>query len=829
MTGGYNILSATEYDEYMKAYQKAFQQYGQDAANDTLLDYGCVLTPEIFESKTSFNEALNKFANTIRSHFGNSSFYHNRDNANYVAKSYMMAEKMCENTGFLDITDIYASDICLVEHSYGNGDNSTEYMLSDTQVVSLEGRLDEGDFDTDRDSVFDRDEMGVEEEVNISQLLEAYIRYNKLSPTEADKLRATPTVKMYNYISNPVLPDSDFDGRDDLRDRMRALDNSYEMTMDTDVVDRANYDLNVDYRYFFMDNTKYYPELSDMAVTLSNMVTKKDWETKYWKNNTETLEGTDIQSFMYHYGNEDIEVHDMSMSYGDANVCRYAIGHHDVILRRGKVNNKARNVITVAIGEIPAKTAELTANLYGLLGDNEEYSEYHHIGYDITSSRILENVLHYIEHYSDRQKVFFITGARSVGGVANLLAKKLIDKFGPSSVYGYTFNAVSTINGNMIPEGSKIPNLKYAPIMNIYNDDELMVMFTSEETNMYKYGTNVHMSLSENLTSKVASAFKKVHKSSYDKDMKSKVVDILNKTFNIDISGYVARIFGFTGTEVGDWFDDDDMENINTSNKEYGKRGAKGLHSAFDEEKLNKVTATWEYVYYVGRINNLIDEFTGHALTLFNYYSEELQRIQSMNRELGNENKSKNVDYVAQTKSINESQNTRVYGPIYIPPSNNDNSGTIGNLKMTSAIEKMGKFYLTHVATYLSKYKTTDGTVTNYASTKKAYEHLTANGTIGSSAGDKKWYVALNGTEAIKLISGIGRFAYKSDDLDSVAIDSEKGPEIYADYAGDDCSGFASAVLRIANNGNRGNGGMLSTTGYGAVKDIDALSLMNKY
>ena len=220
---------------------------------------------------------------------------------------------------------------------------------------------------------------------------------------------------------------------------------------------------------------------------------------------------------------------------------------------------------------------------------------------------------------------------------------------------------------------------------------------------------------------------------------------------------------------------------------------------------------------------------TAHSLIMFNYYDEELQRIQSMNRELGNENKSKNVDYVAQTKSINESQNTRVYGPIYIPPSNNDNSGTISNLKMTSAIEKMGKFYLTHVATYLSKYKTTDGTVTNYASTKKAYEHLIANGTIGSSAGDKKWHVALNGTEAIKLISGIGRFAYKSDDLDSAAIDSEKGPEIYAYYAGDDCSGFASAVLRIANNGNRGNGGTLSTTGYGAVKDIDALSLMNKY
>ena len=511
--GSYSPLDADTYDRFMKAYNAAFIKYGSDLTRQTGLDYvffGYVEHPELFESKESLEEATRKFANHLRLHFSDSAFIRNRDNANYVAKSYMMAEKMCENTGFLDITDIYASDICLVEHSYGHGDNSTEYMLSDTQVVSLEGKLDEGDFDTDRDSVFDRDEMGVEEEVNISQLLEAYIRYNKLSPTEADKLRATPTVKMFNYISNPVLPDSDFDGRGDLRDRARALDNSYKMTIDTDVVDRANYDLNVDYRYFFMDNTKYYPELSDMAVTLSNMVTKKDWETKYWKNNTETLEGTDIQSFMYHYGNEDIEVHDMSMSYGDANVCRYAIGHHDVVLRRGKVNNKARNVITVAIGEIPAKTAELTANLYGILGDNEEYFEYHHIGYDITSSRILENVIRFADSYSGNQKVFFITGARSAGGVANLLAKKLIDKFGPSSVYGYTFNAVATINGNMIPEGSKLQNLKYAPIMNIYNDDELMVMFTSEETNMYKYGTNVHMSLSENLTSKVASRCIKV-------------------------------------------------------------------------------------------------------------------------------------------------------------------------------------------------------------------------------------------------------------------------------------------------------------------------------
>ncbi|MBR4313772.1 MAG: hypothetical protein IKP66_02565, partial [Lachnospiraceae bacterium] len=486
--GEYEPLDAEDLDKFLKAYNVAFTKYGKDVSRATGLDYvfyGYVENPEDFQSKKSLEEATNEFANHLREHFSDSGFYRNRNNANFVAKSYMMAKKICENEAFLDITDIYASDICLVEHSYGYGDYTTEVMLSDTQVVSLEAPIEEGYIDTDRDGVFDTDELGTLEEVNISKLIEAYIDYNELPEEEANKLRENPTVKMYNYISNPTLPDTDFDGRGDLRDRYRALDNSYEMTFDTEAVDSATYDLNIDYRYFYMDNSKYYAELSDMAVVLSNMATKKKGESKNWENKTEGLSGKDIYSLMYHYGNEDIEVHDMRNYYNDSNVCRYAIGQHDTVLYLGRTSNKVRNVITVAIGELPDKTAELTANLYGLLGSNEEYEEYHHIGYDITANRIYEYILKYIDKYNNNQKVFFITGAKSAGGVANLLSKKLIDKFGSSSVYGYTFNAVSSINGNMIPEGKKIPNLKYKSIMNVYNDDEIMTMFTSEETNMY--------------------------------------------------------------------------------------------------------------------------------------------------------------------------------------------------------------------------------------------------------------------------------------------------------------------------------------------------------
>ena len=77
---------------------------------------------------------------------------------------------------------------------------------------------------------------------------------------------------MYAYKSNPVLPDSDFDGRDDKRDRTRALMNDYTFDMDTLNNDDIHFDFTMDYRYFFMDSSYYYYELSDMSLALSNMI-----------------------------------------------------------------------------------------------------------------------------------------------------------------------------------------------------------------------------------------------------------------------------------------------------------------------------------------------------------------------------------------------------------------------------------------------------------------------------------------------------------------------------------------------------------------------------
>ena len=483
---------------------------------------------------------------------------------------------------------------------------------------------------------------------------------------------------------------------------------------------------------------------------------------------------------MYHFGNEDIEVHDMSNYYSDANVCRYAIGQHDVFLRRGKVNHKVRNVITVAIGEIPEKTAELTANLYGLLGSDEDYKEYHHIGYDITASRIFENVLRFTENYNNNQKVFFITGARSAGGVANLLSKKLIDKFGSSSVYGYTFNAVSTINGNMIPEGRKLPNLKYAPIMNIYNDDEMMVMFTSEETNMYKYGTKVHMSLSENYQGKVKTAFNKVHPKGYSKNMKNNVVDIINRTFNINLRGYSAFVFGMTGTE----WEYGDVE-FNYTSDEIKNNYATAIHEGLSDERKDELLLFWAGLYNVSRNDSAYAAFENEAYNNV----RDLEKLKNVPKDFGKDAVDSNTDVNAFNNAQNNSDNQLINTAISYENNNNQDYLDSGKT-LIDAIKELARFYINNVPTYKATLRSDLCTIpaSNANLDKK---------TMGAAAYVYRSYMFDSLTELKTdkfLINHKARTGFDG------AYDMNK----FSRYTGDFCGDFAMSAIRIDANGKRG-------------------------
>ena len=176
--GEYEILSAEDYAIFKKACDEVYRKHADKRSIDTVLDFGYVIDPSKFESKISFDDAVAAMADHYQNNFQDSQFYKNRNNAEYVAKTYAMVKAMCENEAFTDITDIYACIVNLVEHSYGY--DSTEILLTDTQVVHLMANLNEGDYDTDQDNLLDRQELDHEENVNISNLLEEYIKYKLL-------------------------------------------------------------------------------------------------------------------------------------------------------------------------------------------------------------------------------------------------------------------------------------------------------------------------------------------------------------------------------------------------------------------------------------------------------------------------------------------------------------------------------------------------------------------------------------------------------------------------------------------------------------------------
>ena len=129
--GEYEILSADDYVIFKKACDEGYRKHASSRSADTALDFGYVIDPSKFESRISFDRAVADMADHYQHNFQESQVYKNRNNAEYVAKTYAMVRAMCENEAFTDITDIYACIVNLVEHSYGY--DSCEILLTDTR------------------------------------------------------------------------------------------------------------------------------------------------------------------------------------------------------------------------------------------------------------------------------------------------------------------------------------------------------------------------------------------------------------------------------------------------------------------------------------------------------------------------------------------------------------------------------------------------------------------------------------------------------------------------------------------------------------------------
>ena len=158
-------------------------------------------------------------------------------------------------------------------------------------------------------------------------------------------------------------------------------------------------------------------------------------------------------------------------------------------------------VISVIIRGTNTSIEEWSSNMD--IGDTREFSKYsewttsaHHMGFDITSNRIMDAVAEYIEdeipyQYDSYSHTYWVTGHSRGGALANLVAAKLID--GGETVFAYTFAAPATIEST---DGAPHEE-KYDSIFNIVNEDDFIPYFPLEQWNFTLYGrTTQNVSIS---------------------------------------------------------------------------------------------------------------------------------------------------------------------------------------------------------------------------------------------------------------------------------------------------------------------------------------------
>ena len=210
----------------------------------------------------------------------------------FIAKNALMAEYMMQNSNFDDVIKDYNVSIKFVVDNLQRGTfeekNGTTAVLSDFQTIEFDNAIEKiANQDKDRDGLTNKSELGDTKWQDITGFVEKmYIfKYGTnmtMYESKVDEMvinnggytdfngnfvyghvkkekdlsgNIKVFYRVYDYKSNPVLKDTDFDGMDDNVDG-RPKDNKFQGIAKIERNQNLKVDYHNDYRHFFIDNNK---------------------------------------------------------------------------------------------------------------------------------------------------------------------------------------------------------------------------------------------------------------------------------------------------------------------------------------------------------------------------------------------------------------------------------------------------------------------------------------------------------------------------------------------------------------------------------------------
>ena len=334
-----------------------------------------------------------------------------------VARTYLMAKNIIDSERVRDEYSYYDIGTNIIEKTCGSDSNI--YLLIDFQKVKLDRPLivpGEGvtHEDTDNDGIYDGAELSTTKDIDITGFIrktlyaELYgVEQKGISDSEKWERKRTIDdmmaqykrnvkeefknarcnneyehefyydestdklmVSCWQYKSNPVLRDTDFDGIDDGKgeEALRRLERTYGeghvpyVEMRNDENPKSNHfigkmhstmisgddgievDMTMDYRYFLMSNKNYYDELSTMSLLYANSIYRNNSGIEINDvHNTNEDNNLKIKDLMNFFGFKDIKTYylgslseeasdgaDFGRDYKDTHKTKVAIGYKNI-------------------------------------------------------------------------------------------------------------------------------------------------------------------------------------------------------------------------------------------------------------------------------------------------------------------------------------------------------------------------------------------------------------------------------------------------------------------------------------------------------------------
>ncbi len=281
-------------------------------------------------------------------------------------------------------------------------------------------------------------------------------------------------------LSDPTLSDTDGDGTPDDVDEA-PYDNTYTAAMTSEYA-TGTMALEMDYAWFFEDNTVYNPALSEASSLFAAMAYEPSSVLicNSLKETSASLEHlTDVLTY---FGMENAQSYSLIADYNDSHVSEVVVGYRNV-----SMDGELRTVLAVVVRGTNATIEEWSSNcdIGDITKDTPEddwRNTDNHKGFDVAANRIAAYVDRYIEEnglYRDNI-VYWVTGHSRGAGIANILGANF-EKAGETA-FTYTFAAPNTTLAS--------DAASYKTIFNIINADDFVPCLPLADWGYTCYGSS---------------------------------------------------------------------------------------------------------------------------------------------------------------------------------------------------------------------------------------------------------------------------------------------------------------------------------------------------